>query len=210
MSSSKFLPALPILLLLTSCARTGIKPASTPSVAFSTKTPTESAEEGTRTLLTYDDLMSGFEADSPVDEGAPTPPTEASPARHTFEGRLELFVENATGELEMLRGDLAPEERSLPPFDIEFVQSGQYLVPVQRGSVVSDHPAWNYIIGPGRVWQEADDRGYSRASFPFALVAKGGVAAKLGRPWCSGRWESYDNNAFWANRYPEARFGCEI
>lgn len=176
MSSSKFFLTLPILLLLTSCARIGIKPASTPSVALSTETPTKSVEEDTRTLLTYDDLMNGFETDSPVDEGALTPHTEAAPARHTFEGRLELFAENATGGLEILRGDLAPEERSLPPFDIEFVQSGEYLVPVQRGSVVSDHPAWNYIIGPGRVWQEKGDQGYSRASFPFALVAKGGNA----------------------------------
>ncbi|MFZ5916035.1 MAG: hypothetical protein ACOYZ7_03805 [Chloroflexota bacterium] len=129
-----------------------------------------------RTILTCDDLMEGFDAGSPVSEDALALPDEAAPAGHIFEGRLELLGEHAGGDAEMLRGELSPEKVHLPEFDYEFVQSGSYLVPVQRGLIITDHPNWNYIIGPGRVWQENGDQGYSRASFPFALVWKGSNA----------------------------------
>jgi len=62
-------------------------------------------------------------------------------------------------------------------FDFEFVQREGYLIPVQRGLIIADHPTWNLILEPGRVWQEAGDGGYSRASLPFALTVKGGNAA---------------------------------
>jgi hypothetical protein len=32
---------------------------------------------------------------------------------------------------------------------------------------------WNYIIGVGRAWSETTDNGYTRASFPFAIVQVG-------------------------------------
>ena len=164
-----------VLLLLSGCTKSEIAPA--PHLETPTELPKENMEVGEeRSLLTYADLMDGFEAASPVDESELTPPTGAAPAQHTFEGRLELFVEDANVQMEMLRGELEPEYRSLPVFEIEFVQVDGYLVPTQRGSVVPEQPAWNYIIEPGRVWQEAGDQGFSRASFPFALVVKGGNA----------------------------------
>jgi len=129
-----------------------------------------------RHTLTYADLMNGFEAASPVKESALTPPLEAVSAEHIFEGRLEIIVDSAEIQMEFLRGGLEAEYQSLPPFEIDFVQFEDHLVPVQRASVVADHPAWNYIIGPGRIWQETGDQGFSRASFPFALVVKGGNA----------------------------------
>ncbi len=49
-------------------------------------------------------------------------------------------------------------------------------MPVRRGLIITDHPIWNYIIEPGRVWHEKDDGGYSRVSFPFSLVWKGSNA----------------------------------
>jgi CubicO group peptidase (beta-lactamase class C family) len=69
----------------------------------------------------------------------------------------------------------------LPEFDFAFVQSADgYLVPAQRGLIIADHPYWNYILEPGRVWQENADQGYTRASFPFALVWKGSNATLNG------------------------------
>jgi len=50
------------------------------------------------------------------------------------------------------------------------VQDGSYLIPAQQGLVYTGSQAWNYIVGPGRAWTESDDSGYTRASFPFALV----------------------------------------
>jgi CubicO group peptidase (beta-lactamase class C family) len=135
-----------------------------------------------RTFLTYDHLMNGFDHSSPVDEAALTMPVDALPPAHNFEGRLELHGEDVTGEMILLRGDQnqEPEVAHLPEFDIELVQSEGYLIPVQRGLIVAEHPYWNYILEPGRVWQEEGDQGCSRASFPFALVWKGSNATLNG------------------------------
>jgi len=78
--------------------------------------------------------------------------------------------------MQMLRGELGPEYSYLPEFDFEFVQDNGYLIPVQRGNIIADHPVWNIILEPGRVWQEDGDNGFSRASLPFALTVKGGNA----------------------------------
>jgi len=131
-----------------------------------------------RTTLTYDDLMNGFDAASPLDEAALTLPADAAPPTHAFEGRLELHSEDTTGEMTVLRGDpdVEPEESHLPEFDFEFVQRDGYLIPARRGLIIADHLYWNFILEPGRVWQENGDQGYSRASFPFALVWKGSNA----------------------------------
>jgi formylglycine-generating enzyme required for sulfatase activity len=129
-----------------------------------------------RTILTYDELVHGFDPGSPVDDGAFAMPEGAALPEHTFEGRLELLGEDANGELQILRGELESASAHLPEFDFEFVQSGTFLIPAQRGLIIGDHPNWNYIFGPGRVWRENGDQGHSRASFPFALVWKGSNA----------------------------------
>ncbi len=139
----------------------------------------QDTEQAARTLLTYSDLINGFDVISPVDEAALRLPTNAASPDHNFEGRLELMGEGTIGEMAVLRGnpDQEPEVRHLPEFDFEFVQSDDgYFVPIQRGLIIADHPYWNYILEPGRVWQEDGDQGYSRVSFPFALVWKGSNA----------------------------------
>jgi hypothetical protein len=153
---------------------TKIPPTSIP--ATSTVSPATQLIE--RTLLTFDQLMNGFDPGSPMDDGAFSMPEDAKPAAHIFEGRLELNGEDTTGEILVLRGDpdLDPQVPHLPEFNLEFVQSGDYFIPVQRGLIVTDHPIWNYIIEPGRVWREEGDGSYSRVSFPFALVWKGSNA----------------------------------
>ena len=136
-----------------------------------------------RTLLSYDDLMNGFEISSPVDEAALTLPAEAAPPAHVFEGRLELRGENSSGEMRVLRGDpdQEPQVSHLPEFDFAFVQSEDgTLIPAQRGLIIADHPYWNIILEPGRVWQENADQGSTRASFSFALVWKGSNATLNG------------------------------
>ena len=139
-------------------------------------TPTQASPQPERTLLTADALMNGFEFDGPVNESALTPPEDAASAKHIFEGRLELIGEKEDKQMKMLRGELGPEYSYLPEFDFEFVQNNGYLIPVQRGNIIADHPIWNIILEPGRVWQEEDDGNFSRASLPFALTVKGGNA----------------------------------
>lgn len=143
---------------------------------FPTAVPAASGELA-RASLTFDELWEGFTGDAPVAESAMTKPPDASPPRHIFEGRLELRGEQDVGKIEILRGALDPEMSYLPEFDFEFVQVGGDLVPVRRGLIITEHPGWNYILEPGRVWQEPGDEGYTRASFPFVLVVKGGNAA---------------------------------
>lgn len=128
-----------------------------------------------RTLLTYDDLMNGLSS-SPLDDSAFALPEEAAMPAFIFEGRLELSAGAESSGFQAIRDDqnysAVPGRRELPAFDLEFVQDGSYLIPVRQGLIFTGHPYWNYIIGPGRIWQENGDNGYARASFPFALVER--------------------------------------
>ncbi|MFN2234953.1 MAG: hypothetical protein ACK2U1_12065 [Anaerolineales bacterium] len=146
------------------------------SIELPFATPTFGSGDVDRKLLTFDNMINGFESFSPVDEAAITMPSEAAQPSHLFEGRLELKLEANQGDVQVLRGELEGEWAHIPEFDFAFVQSGTHLIPEKRGAIITDHPYWNYILEPGRVWQEQNDHGYSRASFPFALVVKGGNA----------------------------------
>ncbi|MDH3944149.1 MAG: beta-lactamase family protein, partial [Anaerolineae bacterium] len=144
-------------------------------VPIPSPTPTAGifADDNSRLLLSYNDLIDGFAYSSPVDNRALAEPGNALPPTHTFEGRLELLGEAESGEMLIVRSETSQTEIvHLPEFDFKFVQSGGDLIPVQRGLIITSHPNWNYILGPGRVWQEPGDQGYSRASFPFALSWK--------------------------------------
>lgn len=129
-----------------------------------------------RTRLAAADLFDGFDFASPQNESVFAVPEDAMPPRHIFQGRLELVGERSNGETQSLRGRLESEDTYLPEFDFEFVQSGGHIIPKERGLIITKHPSWNYILEPGRVWQESGDGDYTRASFPFALVLKGNNA----------------------------------
>lgn len=128
---------------------------------------------GARTLLAFDDLMRGKAA--LTDFSAFALPANALAVSNRFEGRLTLGTERPGSGFHMLRdvyGDSDTHHmaaRHLPPFDFSFVQSGNVLIPVQRGAIPGAHPEWEYILEPGRVWNEAGDKGFSRASLPFTL-----------------------------------------
>lgn len=66
-------------------------------------------------------------------------------------------------------GNGAEAFASLPEFQVDLVQFGDRLLPAQRGSQPSDHPKWELILEPGRIWQEKNDAGWARVSMPFAL-----------------------------------------
>ncbi len=104
--------------------------------------------------------------------------SNASEPTNTFSGRLVLnggqktamsFNETTPGKN---IGSAYNEPDSLPAFDFEFVQSGSHIIPAQRGLIETNHGDWNYIIEPGRVWNENADNGYSRVAIPFALQEK--------------------------------------
>lgn len=113
----------------------------------------------------------------PVSLSAFAMPPGAPPAQNAWSGRLRFEVAPRAAKSE-LRVDLlkiaAPGlAYALPPkFDLGFVQVDDRLVPVERGIVRGDGELWDWIVGPGRVWQEGDDGDWSRASVPFALIEK--------------------------------------
>ena len=161
-----------LTLLITACTGRIENAQSAPNLP----PPTQTSPVPERILLNTDALMNGFTFDGPVDESALTPPLGTTPATYTFEVRLELLGKKENAHIQVLRGELGREYASLPEFDFEFVQENGYLVPIQRGLIIADHPVWNIILEPGYVWQEPGDNGLSRASLPFALTVKGGNA----------------------------------
>jgi hypothetical protein len=132
-----------------------------------------------RSVLTHGELFSNTAPASPVDDrvGFAVPASAAAPSQ-VFEGTLTLANPASSGGFRLLRDDERIDTgtdspwRHLASFSFQFVQNGSYLIPVQQGLVITGSPAWNYIVGPGRVWQEDGDHGYTRASLPFALVLR--------------------------------------
>ncbi len=149
---------------------------TTPMPPAATQPPTMPAGRVERHLLSYDDLTRGFAFASPVDESALAMPAGAAPPAHFFEGRLELLGEAEHGAMQVLQADFGPAYAHLPEFDLAFVQHDTYLIPAQRGLIITTHPEWNLLLEPGRAWREDGDGGDTRASFPFALILKGGNA----------------------------------
>lgn len=132
-----------------------------------------------RTVLTYGELFSKNAPTAPVDDSAGfSVPANAAAPSQAFEGTLTLSNPMAGGSFQILRDDEKYDDgsdsswRHLANFSFQFVQNGSYLIPVQQGLFITGSLAWNYIVGPGRVWQEIGDQGYTRASFPFALVER--------------------------------------
>jgi hypothetical protein len=136
---------------------------------------TETSEPAARHDLRYEMLMKGQRLDAPVDMRAYGPPADARAPTQVFAGRLSFVAKQRRTGSRVLRdtdGYIAAAGHAilrLPKFDFEFVQSGDALVPLRRGTLPGDNEYWEYLLEPGRVWQEPGDQGLARASIPFAL-----------------------------------------
>lgn len=126
--------------------------------------PLKGSGKVARVLLTYSDLFSTAKPATPLNEGAFALPANAAPPTHFFEGRLELGSSERNGTFEKLRDDFNylgtrkdVDWEQLPKFSFEFVQNGSHFIPVRQGLVITGHPAWNFIVGPG-------ERGKKRAT----------------------------------------------
>ena len=158
------------------------KPGDLSSAAAVTPVPGDPLKgngDVSRTQPTYRQLFSNTAPASPVDDtGGFAPPANAAAPSQAFEGTLTLSNPTTVGSSKVLRNDFFNDTSPGSPwihladFSFQFVQNGSYLIPVRQGLVITGSTAWNYIVGPGRVWQENGDNGYMRASFPFALVER--------------------------------------
>ena len=166
-------PVARLALLLLSLSLTGSSQAQTPVPGD----PLKGSGHVSRTLLTRQELQSG-KSTAPVEDATFALPDGAAMPRRkqTFQGRLRLLSPDQTGGFRAVTDpyNLGRIEllKHLPEFDFEFVQNGSHLIPVQQGLQYGTNPYYNYLIGPGRIWSESGDRGWSRASVPFALIER--------------------------------------
>ena len=133
-----------------------------------------SAPESGR-VLSFERLMSGAMPGAPIPMSEFAATRESGVATNTFSGRLILETGDQQNHFELLHDEFGlvtlsnPGVDRLPPFDMQFVQDGEYLVPMVQGPIDSGHAWWDLVLRPGRVWDEPGDKGFSRAAIPFAL-----------------------------------------
>lgn len=131
-----------------------------------------------RSQLGFNTLINGSDPGLMVDMSAYALPANAAQPGNYFSGQLQLQGEATGGDFNEQRDDFLytnnrdSTRKHLPEFDFEFIQTGTHIFPLQRGSIASAHPEWEYVFSPGRVWQENGDNGYSRVALPFALQQK--------------------------------------
>ena len=100
-------------------------------------------------------------------------PENAQPAEADFSGKLTLATPREQGSFQVLwdfYGRMAlhgGQIERLPDLEFEFAQSGTELIPLERGVRRTQHPYWEYLVQPGRIWRAPG--GADRASMPFSL-----------------------------------------
>lgn len=66
-----------------------------------------------------------------------------------------------------------PAEDRFPGFTVDFVTHDGELIPARRGLIdtrTGSDEGWDVLPGTGRVWKEAEDLAWDRASFPLSLT----------------------------------------
>lgn len=129
-----------------------------------------SAPGTTRTWLAADDLVSAKPAPaSPLHNGYFMPISASASAPESFSGTIHLtsFTLNTD--------DVDPGndyvDTVFPNADLQFASDGSDLIPVDRDILVGTNASSSrLILGPGMIWKEDSDNGWSRASFPFEIV----------------------------------------
>ncbi len=130
-----------------------------------------------RMLLRGEALLTGDGPSSPINFSGYALPAAAAHPQQVFSGTLTLYGEAHSGNFNEIKdtynythtGEDDNSRKHLPEFAFQFLQTGSHIFPLERGSIASSHPHWEYVLTPGRVWQEVGDKGYSRAAIPFAL-----------------------------------------
>ncbi|MBN7817007.1 serine hydrolase domain-containing protein [Algoriphagus pacificus] len=129
-----------------------------------------------RSTFTYE-FLNTAKTDTIVDFQHYAVPEQAAFPTNTFEGRLrfgdlgrrgtnKFIIEDSTSAISQ------DEWADILLFDFEFIQQGSYIIPLKRGFQMNEGTYYEFIVEPGRVWDENGDNGYSRVSIPFALKEK--------------------------------------
>jgi Beta-lactamase len=102
------------------------------------------------------------------------PPVAAPAPPVGLNGRLTLATDRRADRFSILHDEFDAISRAdrldeLPAFAVDLVSDGTDLIPVQRGPQKADHPEWEWIFQPGRIWDGGDGDGWLRAALPVAL-----------------------------------------
>ena len=130
--------------------------------------------------ITAVDLLSGAEPVGLTVNSQYFPRQDASPADEPFQGSLKLngatmsLLTDAPGGYQS-QNILGKDTTFLPRVELSFFTHKGHLVPttqqvIRRGVRSHTRSYWDVLVQPGRVWSQPGDRGWNRASFPFALV----------------------------------------
>jgi hypothetical protein len=140
-----------------------------------------------RKNLTYAQLSvsSNVDIDQPLSLNVMTVPQQPTPSKLRLQGSFTFSPIKELAHLALVEeSDAYHFERRtrpaaftqarvlLPDLSIDFVQSGQHIIPTNRALQLSEHANWDYIVGVGDIWQELEDGDYSRISMPFTLAEK--------------------------------------
>jgi hypothetical protein len=136
-----------------------------------------SAEPGQVREVSVSDLLAGDPGRAPVVNSAFFPGKDVLPAP-PFAGTLHIHqvVLQTHPTLGKPVQD-GRDARLFPGVTLEFFSVDDRLIPTQMGEMVTESAPgsvrsyWRVIAQAGRIWREAADAGWSRASFPIMLVS---------------------------------------
>jgi hypothetical protein len=88
--------------------------------------------------------------------------------------QLEIISDLEVSNLALTPAQLLHNQKRaiLPVMTFDFVINGDDVIPTVRTFQDSTHFYWDYIIGPGKIWQESSDGDFNRISMPFSLTEK--------------------------------------
>ena len=124
--------------------------------------------------LTAQTLLAAAPLSGPYATGAFAAPDGAATPPAGLNGRLVLPAPRRADQFTLLFDEFDAVSRAdrldeLPAFAVDLVSDGQDLIPAQRGPQQGEHPEWEWIFQPGRIWDGGDGDGWMRAALPVAL-----------------------------------------
>jgi len=145
------------------------------------------AEDGARNVsaLSVNNLLSDDVVKQPLSmsvfsaQGLNRQNTQKVQGTFTFSGRPELAKSQLTEHSAVYQFErrtrpaaFTERRKTLPTMTVAFVQFSNKIIPTNRQLQRTEHPHWDFIIGTGNIWQEANDNDFSRIAMPFSLVEK--------------------------------------
>ena len=155
--------------VLASCGGGGGDDNNSPPPADSTYL---SAPGNSRVWLSASDLQSARTTPrSPLHNGHFMPIAPGTAAAAPFSGVIRLTSTRLETSDQNPGADFVDLE--FPGVDLRFISDGNDLIPVDRDFLIGTNSNVSRIIlGPGSIWTEPGDNGWTRASFPFNVGPK--------------------------------------